>query len=170
MKDVFLASLEIQLHSHEIRFLYIGSYALALYHPEKLHSFTPPDIDLLIEGSNQNILLCIQELHHRGAIVEIWGQRDVVSWTEEFLKGKWYVRIYHEQLIIDLSFEYPYLDFEESWNNRISQHQHMLAHLDDVWFLKCLKDTDKAFSFAQEYALEIPDICMSRKKKWLMKQ
>ncbi|MCB1160838.1 MAG: hypothetical protein KDK45_25270, partial [Leptospiraceae bacterium] len=55
-KNLSLQMLEEGFHIFKLRFLYFGSYALRLYEPEKLKSFSPPDIDLLVDNDKEKLL------------------------------------------------------------------------------------------------------------------
>lgn len=166
MKVVFLENLENLFRQHNMRFLYIGSYALSLYYTEALCEFTPPDIDILIKGSYANIISFLHEIPFIEGHVEIWGEKALASWTENFLVGKWYMRVFQEQLVIDISFEYPYLDFEQSWAHRVQCKQHILASVEDIWYLKCLQNPERSSLFAKTYGLEIPANSIRRQKEW----
>ena len=155
-KPQILHDLEADFQRSALKFLYFGSYALKWIYAEKLVQFQPPDIDFLVQGSGDSLLSLAHSLTQKKWDVWVWGERYSEEWTVEILQGKWYIRIQKDDILCDLSFEYPYLNFPESFRNRQKIADHQLCSLEDIWYLKLLKDVEAANSFADKYGLDIP--------------
>ena len=155
-KPQILHDLEADLQRSSLAFLYYGSYALKLMYTEKLASFQPPDIDFLVQGREESLLSLAHSLTHEKWDVRIWGEKYSEEWSVDKLMGKWYLRIQKEDILCDLSFEYPYLNFPESFRNHQEIADHKLCSLEDIWYLKLLKDAEAAKAFTDKYGLDFP--------------
>jgi len=155
-KPQILHDLEAELQRSSLAFLYFGSYALKVMYTDKLAGFQPPDIDFLVQGREESLLSLAHSLTQKKWDVRVWGERYSEEWSVDKLTGKWYLRIQKEDTLCDLSFEYPYLDFSESFRNHQEIAEHKMCSLEDIWYLKQLKDKDAARDFAEKYDLEIP--------------
>ena len=162
-----LQQLEQELQRHHLVFLYIGSYALRVFHEKELAGFDPPDIDFLIHGHNRDLLDLLASLEQKKWEVKVWGDRFSVEWTVGFLTGKWYIRLNKGTVICDLSFEYPYLDIAKTIQSSMTHANHQMCCLEDLWYLKLLKNAKIAQLFANTYQLPIPEQSMVRWKRWL---
>ena len=161
-----LELLEELLDLHKIPFLYFGTYALKILYEEKLTVFQPPDVDILIHGNEHTLLGLLFSLDENQWDVHVWNESFSSDWTANFLQGKWYVRIRKGPLLCDLSFEYPYLDFVRALQSKVLWKSHPMCCLEDIWFLKLLKDEKRAYEFAQIYRLEIPKQSIVRCSRW----
>ena len=161
-----LQQLEKEIQCHHLVFLYIGSYALRVWYEEKLAGFQPPDVDVLVHGSDQDLLSLLASLVQKKWDVHVWGEKFSARWTVEFLRGKWYVRITKGRVVCDLSFEYPYLDISQTFQSSVIHADHPMCSLEDLWYLKLLKNSEVAQSFAQAYRLPVPEQSMVRWKRW----
>ena len=165
-KKIELVLLEELLHRHNVSFLYFGSYALKILYEKELTDFQPPDIDILICASYQNILDLLFSLENSQWKSYVWNESFLPTWTINHLKGKWYVRIKKGRLLCDLSFEYPYLDIVRAMQRGITWQSHSMCCLEDIWFLKLLKDEERTREFAQRYQLVIPERSFIRCSTW----
>ena len=161
-----LEFLEDLLLHHEIHFLYFGSYALKVLYEKELADFHPPDVDILISGSDHNILSLLFSLDQNQWDVHVWNESFSSDWTAKFLQGKWYVRIKKGLLLCDLSFEYPYLDFAQAMQSKSMWSSHPMCSLEDIWYLKLLKNEERAYDFALRYQLEVPEQSVVRCQWW----
>ena len=161
-----LELLEDLLRQHEISFLYFGSYALKVLYEKKLANFQPPDVDILISGSDHDLLALLFSLDQNQWDVHVWNESFSADWTAKSLQGKWYVRIKKGSLLCDLSFEYPYLDFERAMKSKSMWSAHPMCCLEDIWYLKLLKDEKRAYDFSLRYQLEIPEQSIIRCRLW----
>ena len=165
-----LKLLEDLLRQHKISFLYFGSYALKVLYEKELTDFQPPDVDILISGSDHKLLALLFSLDQNQWCVHVWNESFSADWTPTFLQGKWYVRIKKGSLLCDLSFEYPYLDFERAMESKSMWSAHPMCCLEDIWYLKLLKDENRAYDFALRHQLKVPEQSIIRCRWWKRKK
>ena len=169
-KKAELQQLEKEIRHHQLVFLYMGSYALRVWYGKRLVGFQPPDIDVLIHGSTRSLLSLLASLVQHNWDVKVWGESFSARWTVAFLRGKWYARIKKGKVICDLSFEYPYLDVSQAFQNSVTHAEHRMCCMEDLWYLKLLKNPGIAQSFAQAYQLAIPEQSVVRWKRWVQEE
>lgn len=125
-----------------IDYLAIGSWALKRADPENWHDYTPPDCDLLLPNSFVVLRKAIHLLNTLGWRTAIW--ETIVDGKEPDCQyeGKFYLRAQKATCQLDLTYEYPWLDWTTAWKNRLELDGINYAAIEDINYLRQLKQAD----------------------------
>lgn len=111
------------------RFLVIGSHSVALQRPD-MQPRPPSDTDLFVPVDALEALVAM--LLADGFDVTSWEEPVAPPLRFEELRGRWYLRARRGAETIDLTYECPWLDFEDRWSRRVERGGVPLGDLDAV--------------------------------------
>lgn len=135
-----------QLQGAKSPFIIIGTYALKYCYPDKMHDYAVSDCDLVIPDDLATIRTAIRVLRQAKWETTLWQETIDEEVQAASLSGKYYIRAKKEDLIIDLTFESPFISFEQLFERHQVQRGLICASLDDILYLKRIKG--RAIDFA----------------------
>lgn len=109
--------------------LVIGTHAVALSRPDLLDR-PPRDTDLLTTPEALPALAAV--LQDAGFSLSSWEERVTLPLPTELLRGRWYLRARRGPLVLDLTYECPWLDMEACLARASRVRGVAVAHLGDV--------------------------------------
>jgi hypothetical protein len=141
------------------KFVVIGTYGISLSHPSLL--FEPPrDCDLLIPFDLNELSSWIKDLVQNDYQTTLWGKTIEDSIVRAELVGKFYVRATPvgknssnklSQLVIDLTYECPYLSFSESYSKHTIIQGIPVADIQHILRLKAIRNNERDQKILHRY-------------------
>lgn len=114
--------------------LVIGSFALERIAPELL-DHAPRDLDLLLPDELALLDEAREALADLGYLVTSWEEPLTLPLDRAQLSGRYYLRARREAVIVDLTYECPWLDYHAALRRAVSLPPWRLANLDDLLML-----------------------------------
>lgn len=121
----------------------IGTWALKKKYPAKLSGYPVKDCDLIIDPSFESIIRTVSVLTKSNWSVTVWEVEINETVQENFLKGKFYLRARKDELMLDITYECPFIPWQEFIAHKELFSGIPLASTDHILHLKELKGTDR---------------------------
>lgn len=145
------------LAARELRFVTIGTRALALLHPARFADEPPAaraDVDILISPDDLQRFAAIIEA--MGAEVTSWGEPFARALAQRSLAGRFYVRAQLPAAQLDATYESDWLALDELYPSATRVDEIPVCSESLLWTTKLVADPIKAERLAAERGLEIP--------------
>ena len=139
-----------------VPFALIGTAALRCLHPVALAGYVRAETDWDVLIRPASLLPLVAAVQAMGFSVESWGEGWQPGWTLADVAGRFYVRATRGPLIIDATYECPFIDVGAAlsgvtWVSGIPVCPEPL-----IWRLKWIKDAEQCAAFAGRHNLTIP--------------
>lgn len=152
-----------QLAAAKVRFVTFGSTGLALLYPSHFTGTRLNDVDVLLARGMDAVLAFVGFAQRLHAPVTSWGEPFDIAHRNNTLEGRFYVRAQLDGgLQLDATYESAWLDADAlieraRWVDGIP-----ICPEEELWFVKFMKDPQKAERFAAEHGLTIPPAALER--------
>ncbi|MGH1366584.1 MAG: hypothetical protein ACRBF0_23685 [Calditrichia bacterium] len=131
-----------QLSAENIAYVTIGTWALKCLFPDKMQGYPIKDCDLIIRNNMTEIRKAILLLRKNRWKVTVW-ESDVDEQVEaEFLKDKYYLRAKRAQLTLDITYECPFIRWQELSAKKSIIKGCNIASLQHILHLKQIKGSE----------------------------
>ncbi|MHC1684407.1 MAG: TRM11 family methyltransferase [Clostridiaceae bacterium] len=128
------------------KYLVIGTYGVFNICRAVLDNY-PLDCDILVEDDLDSIKNIITELKVNGYKIYSWQEELNEDFDYSKLQGRYYLRaiklIDEVEYKVDITYQCEYLDFNESYNNRVVKKDISFANLEDIIKLMKVRGNDK---------------------------
>ncbi|MEL6820429.1 MAG: hypothetical protein AAFP70_01610 [Calditrichota bacterium] len=132
-----------QLSKAEIKYVVIGTWALKKKYPEDLAGYPVKDCDLIIAPLLRSIRQTIAVLVKNNWSVTVWEEEIDDTVEMNFLQGKFYLRARKSKLTLDITYECPFIPWQELMRDKQAYSGIPLASTKHILHLKELKGTDR---------------------------
>ncbi len=140
-----------QFNQQQIPYAVIGTWALKWMHPNIMQDYVVKDCDLLIANNITTIRQAIDILQKASWTVSVWETTINEMVDADFLKGKYYLRATKDDLILDLTYECPFIAWTTILNRQQVVRELTIANQIDILYLKRIKGRPIDFEIIKRF-------------------
>lgn len=141
-----------KLYKYQIPYVVIGTWALKYVFPRIMFNYEVRDCDLVIADDIEKIRQTIKILQDSNWEVRVWETVVDERVEPSFLKGKYYLRATQNELTLDITYECPFIPWEEMIGKKMLRKPGIsIANLNHILQLKRIKGRDVDLEIVERF-------------------